>query len=73
MLNLYDQRYPGLMDITDLFRYPTISEQIDCVSERLGKNDVAEEPTDEGDLDVDRVLELLEGGQLTVAQSRELL
>ena len=73
MLNLYDQRYPGLMDITDLFRYPTISEQIDCVSERLGKNDSAEEPTDEGDLDVDRILELLEGGQLTVAQSRELL
>lgn len=73
MLNLYDRRYPGLMDITDLFRYPTISEQIDCVSERLGKNDSAEEPTAEGELDVDRVLELLEGGQLTVAESRELL
>ncbi|OLF10151.1 short-chain dehydrogenase [Actinophytocola xinjiangensis] len=36
VLKLYDQRFPALIDITDLFRYTTVAEQAACLRERLG-------------------------------------
>lgn len=76
MLKHYDERYPGLMDITDLFRYTTISDQVAYVRKRLDSEeaDVVPAPsTTSKDGDIDRLLDMLEQGKITVEESTGLL
>ncbi|WP_030166312.1 SDR family NAD(P)-dependent oxidoreductase [Spirillospora albida] len=79
MLKLYGERFPDAMDITDLFRYTTIAEQAACLKERLHVDEprVGEAgppslgTTDIDGEDVDRLLDLLEQGAITVDESRD--
>ncbi|MFI2312278.1 short-chain dehydrogenase [Streptomyces sp. CB00072] len=79
MLRYYDERFPGLMDITDLFRFTTIADQAMCIASRLGEEQdgaaggpapVTEEA---GGDDLDRLLDMVEQGELTVEETRGLL
>ncbi|KXK60533.1 short-chain dehydrogenase [Micromonospora rosaria] len=77
MLKLYDERYPGLMDITDLFRHTTVAAQVACLKARLHPDEPAADGpppaarADEGD--IDKLLDLLEQGAITVDGSQGLL
>ncbi|MFE9638129.1 SDR family NAD(P)-dependent oxidoreductase [Nocardiopsis alba] len=79
MLKLYDERFPGLMDITDLFRFLTIADQAACVASRLGAGGDGTgggaTPTDDtaGADDLDRLLDMVEQGEITVEETRGLL
>jgi polyketide synthase PksN len=75
----YDERFPGVMDITDLFRFTTIADQATCVASRLGGEQdgaadqpaPATEPAAAGD-DLDRLLDMVEQGEITVEDTRGL-
>ncbi|MBB6170494.1 polyketide synthase PksN [Nocardiopsis mwathae] len=82
MLRYYDERFPNVMDITDLFRFTTIADQTAFVASRLGP--AAEEadsagggPRPEtsaaGTDDLDRLLDLVEQGEISVEETRGLL
>ncbi|PSL55787.1 polyketide synthase PksN [Saccharothrix carnea] len=77
VLKLYDERYPGLMDITDLFRYTTVAAQVACLKAKLHVEEpAAGDPppaakADEGD--IDKLLDLLEQGAITVEDRQGLL
>ncbi|MFE2752618.1 SDR family NAD(P)-dependent oxidoreductase [Actinosynnema sp. NPDC059335] len=77
VLKLYDERYPGLMDITDLFRCTTVAAQAACLKARLRADEPAAAgpppaaKADEGD--IDKLLDLLEQGAITVEDGRGLL
>lgn len=77
VLKLYDERYPGLMDITDLFRCTTVAAQVACLKSRLGVGEPAAAGpppaarADDGD--IDELLDLLEQGAITVEDRRGLL
>lgn len=79
MLRYYDERFPGLMDITDLFRFTTIADQAMCVASRLGagQDGAAGGPAPVTDAaggdDLDRLLDMVEQGELTVEETRGLL
>lgn len=74
MLKLYDERFPGQMDITDLFRFPTIAEQATCLRERLapalptpaGRTSTVED-------ELDQLLDQLERGDISIEDSQALL
>lgn len=76
MLKLYDERYPDLMDVTDLFRYTTIADQVACIKSRIHADtaDAAETaPAERTDSeDIDRLLDMLEQGAITVEESQGL-
>ncbi|MGM1057638.1 SDR family NAD(P)-dependent oxidoreductase [Saccharothrix sp. Mg75] len=73
VLKLYDERYPGLVDITDLFRFTTVAAQVDCLRSRLRVGEPADAgpppaaEADEGD--IDKLLDLLEQGAITVEET----
>ncbi|QQQ73925.1 SDR family NAD(P)-dependent oxidoreductase [Saccharothrix sp. 6-C] len=78
VLKLYDERYPGLMDITDLFRCTTVAAQAACLAakSRVDAPAAASPPpaaakADEGD--IDKLLDLLEQGAITVEDRQGLL
>ncbi|NUT50579.1 MAG: SDR family NAD(P)-dependent oxidoreductase, partial [Saccharothrix sp.] len=77
VLKLYDERYPGLMDITDLFRCTTVAAQVACLKSRLGAGEPAAAgpppATGADDGDIDKLLDLLEQGATTVEAGRGLL
>ncbi|MCO1579139.1 SDR family NAD(P)-dependent oxidoreductase [Crossiella sp. SN42] len=79
MLRHYDERFPDLMDITDLFRFTTIADQAACVASRLGAESTgaAGAPARATDMagadDIDRLLDMVEQGEITVEESRGLL
>lgn len=78
MLKLYAERFPEVMDITDLFRFTTVADQARCVRERLGgpatgPGDDAVPVRDAAEGDIDRLLDLLEQGAITVDESQDLL
>ncbi|MEU6183541.1 SDR family NAD(P)-dependent oxidoreductase [Streptomyces coeruleorubidus] len=66
MSKLYDDRYPGLMDVVDLFRYTTIADQAAHLKEKLGvapAGTPAEQPATASDSgEIDRLLDLAEQG-----------
>ncbi|MFI8946970.1 SDR family NAD(P)-dependent oxidoreductase [Streptomyces sp. NPDC053750] len=66
MSKLYDDRYPGLMDVVDLFRYTTVAEQAAHLKEKLGVAPAAtpaEQPATASDSgEIDRLLDLAEQG-----------
>ncbi|WP_217224197.1 SDR family NAD(P)-dependent oxidoreductase [Streptomyces anulatus] len=78
MLRHYDERFPDLMDITDLFRFTTIADQAACVASRLGtaagRTSGGPEPApDAAADDLDRLLDMVEQGEITVEETRGLL
>ena len=81
MLRHYDERFPNLMDITDLFRFTTIADQAACVASRLGAEgdgdgaggDPAPTTGAAGTDDLDRLLDMVEQGEITVEETRGLL
>ncbi|TCP55916.1 polyketide synthase PksN [Tumebacillus sp. BK434] len=52
LLKLIDQHFPGMVDISDLFSYPSVKELADFIDERSGKSAAAAEaePEEEADL-----------------------
>lgn len=74
MLRLFDERFPGALDITDLFRFTTIAQQAAHLGGRWAPpaapdlSTPLEVPTDTDELD--RMLELLERGDVTVDDLR---
>ncbi|MDT0389508.1 SDR family NAD(P)-dependent oxidoreductase [Streptomyces dubilierae] len=66
MSKLYEDRYPGLMDVVDLFRFTTVADQAAHLKEKLGvapAGTPAEQPaTDEDSSEIDRLLDLAEQG-----------
>ncbi|MER6911897.1 SDR family NAD(P)-dependent oxidoreductase [Streptomyces sp. NPDC000594] len=82
MLKLYDDRYPGLMDVADLFRYTTIAAQVGCIKEKLGVEPapVVTAPPVIGppvigpdDGDIDRLLDLAEQGVVLADESQRFI
>lgn len=76
MLRLFEERFPGVMDITDLFRHTSVAEQAAHVRQRLGVPEPdapspATAPLDP-DGDLDHLLDLLEQGDITVEQLQSL-
>ncbi|WP_440068656.1 SDR family NAD(P)-dependent oxidoreductase [Streptosporangium sp. OZ121] len=73
MSKLYDEHYPGLMDVVDLFRYTTIAAQAAYIKEKLGvapAEVTTEAPaTDSDGGEIDRLLDLAEQGVVTVDSS----
>ncbi|WP_424184582.1 SDR family NAD(P)-dependent oxidoreductase [Actinokineospora sp. G85] len=71
MLRIYGERFPDVLDITDLFRYTTIAEQAARVRERLHADEpAAAPPAGTGEGDIDRLLDMLEQGEITVERSQ---
>jgi predicted polyketide synthase len=72
MLRLFEERFPGVMDITDLFRHTTVAAQAEHVRQHLGvpQLDAPEPPVASVDSggELDHLLDLLEQGDITVEQ-----
>lgn len=86
MLREYDKRYPGVMDIADLFTYTTVREQADYVKSRLQRPEPKPRPDANGKEDaqqaaqaldalgdMDAILEQVAAGKMTVDESSSLL
>ncbi|WP_405675532.1 SDR family NAD(P)-dependent oxidoreductase [Streptomyces sp. NBC_01511] len=77
MSKLYDERYPGLMDVVDLFRYTSVAAQAAHLKEKLGiapAEVTAEAPAPDSDGgEIDRLLDLAEQGVVTVDSSPGLI
>lgn len=83
MLREYDKRYPGVMDIADLFTYTTVREQADYLKERLQRTELNQqaealekrdtEQLQGLDSDIDDILEGVAKGIMTVDESSSLL
>lgn len=80
MSKLYDARYPGLMDVVDLFRYTSVAAQAAHLKEKLGitpaeaAEAVADAPVpaaDDGE--IDRLLDLAEQGVVSTESSPGLI
>ncbi|MFH9296598.1 beta-ketoacyl synthase N-terminal-like domain-containing protein [Streptomyces sp. NPDC017520] len=77
MFKHYDERYPGIMDITDLFRYTTIADQAAYIRSRRDVGDAGageSQPEIRSDSDsIDQLLDMLTEGTLSVEESKDLL
>lgn len=86
MLREYDKRFPGVMDIADLFTYTTVREQADYVTSRLHRPEPKRLPEPNGKAnaqqaaqaldaldDMDAILEQVAAGKMTVDESSSLL
>lgn len=73
LLKAFEQRFPGQIDITDLFRYTTVAAQADMLRTRRSAAAGDETAEDAQDDDLDRLLDALEQGHITVEQSTRLL
>ncbi|WP_261796053.1 type I polyketide synthase [Numidum massiliense] len=76
MLKEYEQIYPGLMDIADLFTYTTLREQADYLRSKIATPERTAEEAAEvhlldmgDDADIDDILERVSRGELSVEES----
>ncbi len=70
MLREYEKRYPGIMEIADLFTYTTILSQSEYIKLQLGLTSSTEKSSEaKSDNDLDQILELVSKGEMTVEES----
>ncbi|WP_300264892.1 type I polyketide synthase [Microbacterium sp.] len=70
MMRIFDERFPGALDITDLFRYTTVSAQAEVLRERTAGS--ATPSADDQD-DLDALLDRIERGELSIEESPGLI
>ncbi len=66
LLKVMENRFQGLVDIADLFTYPTINEMAMFLSKKLIKDDVEDEKEESIEENLDEVLSKLASGQISV-------
>lgn len=78
MLKQYEKRFQGMLDITDLFKYTTISKQTEYLKQRLGyqteeKEDEQQALNIEAPYDLEELLNQLEKGTISVEDTKKYL
>ena len=78
LLRNIEKRYPNVVEIADLFSYPTIGKLSEYINEELGitEENNSNEVKDNGisqEEDIDKILENLEKGILSVNDAEKLL
>jgi len=69
MLREYEKLYPGAMEIADLFTYTTILKQSEYLKAQLGLTKPEEASSSDSEDDLDKILELVAKGEMTVEES----
>lgn len=73
MLKLYEKKYPGLVDITDLFKYTTIAKQVDYLNELLGGTKEEKDLVITNEANIDQLLDMLESGKISIEETKKYL
>ncbi|ASS74013.1 hypothetical protein CIG75_02800 [Tumebacillus algifaecis] len=60
LLKLIDKHFPGMVDISDLFSYPSVKEMADFIDERTGKSTSTESASTADQPDEDDLMSLIE-------------
>ncbi|WP_068773805.1 type I polyketide synthase [Paenibacillus sp. FJAT-26967] len=82
LLKEIDKEFPGLMDITDIFAYPTIEQMSVVLDQRMDRSAEAavnqkqvepEEPAAEAEPGVEQIMERLASGEISMNEAEYLL
>ncbi|WDV45043.1 SDR family NAD(P)-dependent oxidoreductase [Clostridiaceae bacterium M8S5] len=63
-----DSQYPEVLDVTDVFNYPTVFDMAEYINKELNKSNTTKEKSD----DLDELLSKLANGDITVSQADEV-
>lgn len=72
LLKEMEKEFAGLVDISDIFTYPTIFEMADYIEGKTMVKDSIEETTAEED-DIDKILKKLALGEITLGEAESLV
>lgn len=65
-------KYPGILDITDIFNYSSIHEMAECINKRLKEENEEKSIEKEAD-DLDNLLNMLANGDISVSEINNIL
>ncbi|MEM5623520.1 phosphopantetheine-binding protein [Bacillus thuringiensis] len=68
-----NKKFPNVIDITDVFLYPTICEMASFIDDKLYQNNKVEVKEENKEIAIDEILEKLTSGEIEVNKASELL